>query len=167
MKTPTIEDIRTPAVVEAIKAYIAAYAVAKAKRAAVDAIGEQAMKTHPLTDEDGQPITKAKWAWRAYSGKGWHAWQEACVDAQQAAGVRPADMPREYCPALVAEEASRKAQRALVDLSGQPFGVTFDKCLMNGLDKVDEWTDLVLSINLGGRLDMAKAARLAGKGDAR
>lgn len=151
IKKPTPADFRRPEVITAAHQVLTCRALAATLRAAVDKIGQALLETtHPLTNEDGERITATRWAWRAYSGEGWHAWRAACVAEEHRSGLRAEGWNDDLCPALVAEEGTRQAERALIDVSGEPFGVSHEK-LMSGADGManrEKWLELTLGLAL-------------------
>ena len=62
----------------------------------------------------------------------------------RAAGIKPADMSRDHCPALVARNQLSKIQNALVDEAGAFLGITADRLLSHGLDDYYKFIDLVV-----------------------
>lgn len=156
IKKPTPADFRRPEVVAAALAVLACRAAAETTREAVDKIGQALLDTtHPLTDDNGERITKTRFAWRAYSGEGWQAWHAACAAEERKAGLRPQGWDDDLCPALVAEADQRNAEARLCDISGEPFGVTHQKLISapDGLAKMRQWIELGLhlALNKGGR----------------
>lgn len=76
-----------------------------------------------------------------------------------AAGLKPAGMAEEFCPALVAEGTKRVAEKALIKLFAEPVGL--DEAAMYG-EKRAKFLDLCLKLMLAGprRGSTAAAARL-------
>lgn len=150
MKKPTPADFKRPEVIALAVEFLAAKAKADVLHEAVVKIGAEMLANHPLTDEEGKRIEKVRFAWMAYESQGWHDWNAACVDAQLERGVRPADLPRDYCPALMADKEARKVKHRLIDESGKPFGVSVDKILAgpDAVRTLDKWTELVLKLAL-------------------
>lgn len=62
------------------------------------------------------------------------------------AGIKPVDMERDYCPALVAEDELRKIARMIADESCAPLGISADKllCSKDGLENYKKWIELVV-----------------------
>ena len=157
IKKPTPADFRRPEVIAQALNVLGLRAYAQTMRTAVDKIGQALLETtHPLVDDDGQPITSTRWAWRAYSGEGWAAWRAACVSQEHKTGLRGQDWNDELCPALVAEEQARLAERALIDLSGERFGVTHGKLMSHadGMANREKWLELTLALALNHKGDV-------------
>ena len=157
IQKPTPADFRRPEVITAAHQVLTCRALAATMRQAVDKIGQALLETtHPLTDEDGQRITQTRFAWRAYSGEGWQAWRAACVAEEHRSGLRAEGWNDELCPALVAEEGTRQAERALIDLSGERFGVTHGKLMSHadGMANREKWLELTLNLALSRKGDV-------------
>ena len=84
-------------------------------------------------------------------------WYYRVVDARlRLAGLKPDDMDRDYCPALVAEDRQRKAEWAIIDEAAQMLGVLEGKgefnsallCAKDGLQKRQEFIDLTVGLVL-------------------
>jgi hypothetical protein len=151
IKKPTPADFKRADVVAAARDYLACKAAAEATRLVVDGIGREALEKFPLFDRDDRtPITEVKHDWRAYGTPEWDAWHAECVRVQHRSEIRPKGWNDELCPALVLEENQRKAGRKLVDISGEPFGVTHEKLLGSwmGLEQVKNWIELTLGLAL-------------------
>jgi hypothetical protein len=148
---PTPADLRTPEIINAALRVLALKAAAQVKREQVDAIGAELLQAHPLTDSRTGEALTVKDAWRAY-GPEWHAWNAACAAEQVRRGVKPADMPAENCPALTLEHEQSKAENALADLSGAPFGVSAHKLIASrdGHNTYRQWLELVTQAALTG-----------------
>jgi hypothetical protein len=157
IQKPTPADFRRPDVITAALTVLRCRAFAATMRTAVDKIGQALLETtHPLTDDDGERITSTRWAWRAYSGEGWAAWRAACVSQEHKTGLRVHGWNDELCPALVAEEETRQAERALIDLSGERFGVTHGKLMSHadGMANREKWLELTLNLALSSKGDV-------------
>lgn len=151
----TIKDIDTPAVHSMVRAYLMARTFAECQRERVDEIHLAILTECPIyadMRDGGEAITRSK---DLYLTTDEAACQDFYAEADarlRKAGIKPADMPRDHCPALVAENLLRKIERELIDVSGKPFGVTADKllCARNGLENWKQWVDLVckLIVNL-------------------
>ena len=151
IQKPTPADFRRVEVVESALDYIACKAAAEATRLVIDGIGREALKKFPLFDRDDRtPITEVKHDWRAYGTPEWDAWQAECVRIQHRDRIRHKGWNDDLCPALVLEENQRQAGRKLVDISGEPFGVTHQKLLGSwmGLEQVKNWIELTLGLAL-------------------
>lgn len=62
----------------------------------------------------------------------------------KALGIKPESMGRDYCPALVAESDLMDLEHRIIELTGNPFGVTVNNLLYGGMEKYDKWIDLVI-----------------------
>ena len=152
--SPSIKDIDTPAVHSLVSAYLMARTYAECQRERVNAIHLEILTECPIyADKDnGQAITRSCDLYLTSD-------DQACTDFYaeanarlRHAGIKPTEMADEFCPALVAENLLRTTERALIDESGKPFGVSADSllCARNGLENWKKWIDLVckLIVNL-------------------
>lgn len=60
----------------------------------------------------------------------------------KAAGIKPAEMEADFCPALVARTERVDAQRALINATAAPFGLDADALLMRP-GMWEEWIALI------------------------
>ena len=66
IQKPTPADFRRPEVIAQALNVLGLRAYSQTMRTAVDKIGQALLETtHPLIDDDGQPITSTRWAWRS------------------------------------------------------------------------------------------------------
>ena len=67
-------------------------------------------------------------------------------EAEVADGIKPADMNKEYCPALVAECEQNNLERELINAAGEPLGITNHKLLCHhpGVETRQKFIDLVV-----------------------
>lgn len=65
----------------------------------------------------------------------------------KAKGIKPADMERDYCPALCAENDLRKIARLIANAAGKPLGIDADDllCSKNGLERYKQFVELTVS----------------------
>jgi hypothetical protein len=139
-------DILNADTIAAVNAYLIARAFAETMRAKVEAVEAKILAECPILDEEGQPITKGRDLWKTDDSA--HS-ASLCADFYaeknvrlRRLGIKPADMPDTHCPALVAEETQRQAERLLIEVSGAKFGVTPHRLLCASLAKYQEWIDL-------------------------
>ena len=134
----------TPELIQAVNAYLMAAAYAKAMRDRVDAVHAEILTECPIYADldDGQQILRSRDLYLCSN-------EALCADFYAEAnhrlrkmGIKPADMPDEHCPALVAENLECKSKNFLAEVSGRPFGVTAHKLLCAGIRKYDEWINL-------------------------
>lgn len=134
----------THELIQAVNNYLLAKSYAEVMRQRVDAVHREILTECPIyADRDeGQQILNSRDLYLCSN-------EALCADFFAEAdhrlckmGIKPADMPTEHCPALVAENLECKAKNFLADVSGRPFGVTAHKLLCAGLGKYDEWIKL-------------------------
>lgn len=132
-----------------VNAYLIARAHAETMRKAVDEIEHQILEELPIYD------TKRPGGRRLYRGDDLYLTDdaEACAGfyaeanrRERASKLKPANMGDEYCPALVAENLQRDAERLLIDTTGEPFGVTHEKvwCAADAAQNSKAWIDSVV-----------------------
>ncbi len=149
MKTPTLDELLTPEIIQCVRTYLLAKTFAEVKREQVDKIERQLLSERCLTATlgcDSRPagfvphrITDPKdlYLCEEEAFKGFYA---EASRRERAAGVKPADMPDEHCPALVAEHLQIQAENLLIEVSGKLFGV---KPYQLHFEKRDQWLDLI------------------------
>lgn len=111
------------ALVDAVANYLAARVFAEVTREEVDKIAAPIVERMEFyTSEkwaerfNGQErITSPRELYLCADDDKLQAYYAECDKAERAAGIKPPDMPSEYCPALVAEHEQVKAEWALID----------------------------------------------------
>lgn len=94
--------------------------------------------------ETGAPILEPSDDWQAEP----EAFRSYCLELsnrERAAGIKPASMGDEYCPALVARNRMIVAERALIDATAPVFGI---RPASLTLEKAKEWCELVTELLL-------------------
>lgn len=107
-----------------------ATAYAETMREAVDKIQRAILAEIPLYDDmmaehngtERQRITDPRLTYLSKDEPAWQRYFAECNIRERAAGLKPADMIDDYCPALVAEDLQSKAERALLDSGGALCG---------------------------------------------
>ncbi len=71
-----------------------------------------------------------------------------CDRVEKERGIKPKSMEKDHCPLLTLEEGQRKTERALIEHTGKPFGVSLDMllCTKNGLENKQKWIDLICGL---------------------
>lgn len=136
MRTPILEQFKTWAREnhDLAMAVVKAQAYAQTMREQVDKIQRQVLKEVPLYDDliaehnhtERHRITDPKDTYLSKDDAAFQRYVMECSNRERAAGLKPATMPDEYCPALVAEDLQRKAERVLLDSGGSLFGISAD-----------------------------------------
>lgn len=150
MKTPTVEDLKAWARDNAsiARTVLLATAHATVMREKVGAIQRGILAEMPLINDmehshKGELITDPALVYLCNDKAACTAYDAECDRRERAAGVKPDDMPTEHCPALVAEDMQRQAERSILASSGELFGIDAD-CLY--LEKRKQWLGLVLGV---------------------
>ena len=155
---PTVEDFTTPEVIRDVRNYLTARVIAESTRTKVNAIEVQLLTEREFTatfgttgDTDSARAARAtKMPTRIRDPKSFYLQQDQAAAAEfyaeanrreRAAGIKPAAMSDDHCPALAAENLLLDAERVLIDSSGRPMGITHD--LLAG-EKWAEWLNLVV-----------------------
>lgn len=155
----TKEDI-TPEFKEAVKVCLQARAYAETMRAEVDKVKREVLAAtfysvapeHRTRRDTPEIINDPKldWLMRMEDFRTYHA---ELNKIERIRGIKPADMPDEHCPALVAEDLQSKAEHAMLDLFGEIMEVpNFCDMCTTKLDTYREAVDLAckLVVNLPG-----------------
>jgi len=153
MKKPAMKHIYTPELKSAVNAYLMSRAYAETMRDKVNAIYKDILTQCPvyadLRTPEGKQIGQGEQILdpeHLYLCSDDALVQDAWAEAdkrERAAGIKPDSMQDEYCPALVAENLQRETERLLIEVSGKPFGMDNHKLLCAGLEKRQQWIDLV------------------------
>lgn len=168
MKTKLIMQDVTPAVKSSVRAYLMARAYAETMRAAVNPVYRESLEIHPLyTDRDElrapsrrKPKERILDVDKMYLSKDDETCKEVYADVNfqlRKMGLKPASMPDDHCPALVAEHIQVKTQWLLIECAAEMMGIENPKdfnnrLLCNGLETHRKFIDLVvgLVVNLPG-----------------
>jgi hypothetical protein len=156
-KSPTVQDFLKPEIIHDVENYLLARTFAEHKREQVDAIETQLLTEHVLMatlctrdskhcasrfpDDEPWRITQPKDMFMCEDEAAIREFYAELNRRERAAGIKPADMPDEHCPALCAETIQTQAEAVLIDSSGRLYGITAD---MLYLEKRDKWIDLVI-----------------------
>lgn len=147
-KPKSAAEIITPEVVEAVRVWLLAKAHAQAVHAEVDEVQRQVLRelnsppdpANVRRGADASPILDPsrdyllpETVWQRY-----HATYQERIRR----GGKWADVPDEHCPALVAEELERQAQRVVIDLTAPKFGLDAHQLLCAGLETYNKWADI-------------------------
>ena len=132
-----------------------AQAYAETMREAVDKIQREILTEIALYDDimsnhsgtERKRITDPKLTYLSQDEVACQWYFAECNKRERVAGLKPADMPDAYCPALVAEHLQIKAERALLDSGGAMFGFNAD-----ALTSQDFW-QRALDLFLGAALN--------------
>ena len=155
MKTKLTQSDITPAMKSAVTAYLLAKAHAQVMREEVDKIERAVLEECPLTNglevEHGQPprkITDPKDVWLCDDDNTLEEYYQDVDHRLREAGLKPESMPREHCPALVAEDMETKAKWLICDASADMMDLEYDgkelnsRLLSRGLDEYQRFIDL-------------------------
>jgi hypothetical protein len=168
MKKPTIKDINTPETIALVKAYLKARAYAETMRAKVDEIHREILTECPIyadKRDGGDQILESKNLYLSNDDAACEDFYEESDRQLRAAGLKPDEMKRDFCPALVAEGLLRNASAALVDHSGKPFGLDNDRilCSSDGLNNRQKWIDNIVNLILSMHPEITTQSLLASK----
>jgi hypothetical protein len=148
---PRIEDI-TPEIKSAVGTYLLAKAYAQTMREAVNLIHREILVECPIFADDTERRGNHKGKQILSSGQLYLCSNEALCDDFYAesntrlrkVGLKPDAMPDDHCPALVAENLERLAAQSLIESAQVVFhGLTVQKLLCAGLDKYNQYIDLL------------------------
>lgn len=153
MKTSLSRKDITQELVDAVAGYVYAQAKATVTREAVDEAAREILAADPLPHRrGGDPITDPKLTYLATDEA-----SERYFDLMDAKlrelGLKPDDMPRDYCPALVAEADQHNAEVAVITEAArmleidEPLAMNNDLlCQKDGLAKRQKFIDLTVRL---------------------
>jgi len=151
----------TPEVKASVAELLARMTVAKVTREKVDEVQaailqylELFTKPYPERGLVSERILDPSRSWRAEDGPALEAYYDTVDAALRAKGLKPDDMERDYCPALVAEHNQLKAEWALLDAAGRMLDMGYEDgelndrllCDKDGLSRRREFLDLMIKI---------------------
>jgi len=151
MEDLKIEDVATYEVKSLVDAYLHAKAYAEIMRKEVDIIHKEILTECPIyadRREGNRQLFESK---EMYLCSDENLIQDFYAEANKRlllAKLKPDDMEKDHCPALVAEHLRIKTEWALIAESGKPFGITNNKllCTKNGLETRQGFIDLIVGM---------------------
>ena len=134
----------------AVNAVLLARVYAETKRAQVDAVkrevlaaGQYMVAPDQRRDDAPERIADPMFDW-LMTTVDFAAYCITCDKIERERGIKPADMPVEHCPALVAEDVQRKAQHVLLECAGEAMGQPkFAELVTRSLDGYEKAIDLL------------------------
>lgn len=132
-----------------VSAYLLARAYAELTRERVNTIYREILTQCPVyADRTGDQIFSPDKLYLCSDDALVRDARDEANKRERASGIKPADMPDDYCPALVAESLLSDVESCLIDASGAAFGITNKKvlCARDGLAKRQKWIDLVVGL---------------------
>ena len=156
----TVKDI-TPGMKSSVKAYLLSRAYAETIRDAVDKIERKILEECPLTNDleikHGKPareITEPKYVYLCDNDDLLQDYYDTVDFELRKAGLKPDDMKKDYCPALVAEHLQVKAEHLVIETTAEMLGEKdlIHKLLCHGMDTYRQFIDLVtkMIVNMPG-----------------
>lgn len=153
-KKDITQDVKT-----SVKTYLITRAHAETMRDAVDKVEREILKECPLTNgldiKHGRPImaiVNPKDTYRCTDEDMLQDYYEETGKRLREAGLKPAAMEKDYCPALVAEDIQRTTERLILDSAAEMMGMEFDgkelnhRLLCAGLEKHQKFIDLIVGL---------------------
>lgn len=126
----------TPEVKNLVRAYLPAQLAAQTARSTVDRIGSDLLQHFPLFDDTraypSERITGADRLYLCHDKEGIERFWTALHLVETDAGVKPKDMARDFCPALVLESV-------LIDIKNELIDETFKMIGSPDLTSNDVW----------------------------
>ena len=129
-----------------VNTYLLQRAYAETMRERVNAIWQDLLNENDVREQEtGERITEPRYTWLTDDETFARLHTEA-NKRERAAGLKPASMPDDFCPALVAETKQSEIERTIIDTSGAPLGVDNHRllCQPHGLEKRAQFLDLVI-----------------------
>lgn len=143
----------------AVDAVLMTTAYAQLMREKVDAIRREILTECPLTPSElalklgePEPITDPKEVYLCEDAAQLEDYYAESDKRERAAGLKPADMEKEYCPALVAENIQMEAEHLMLDCFAELIkfeggGKTFRHLLLcRGMDEYKRAKELCIKI---------------------
>lgn len=153
---PKMNQFLTTDMINAVRAYLLATTNAELMREKVDTIAAEVLQNGKYFEEEktrrgvvrgGDRITEPKNAW-LMDDKSFKSYHAEMDKRERAAGIKPAEMDYDFCPALIAEDIQRKAVRIIIDLAGEIFEADDwgYSLLCAGGNKYDEFLELTVKM---------------------
>ena len=138
----------SPAWQSAVQAYLMQRAMAETMRAKVDAIHREILEECPVyadKRDGGDQILRSRDLYLCSDEALCEDFYAESDHLLKKAGIKPETMPRDHCPALVEEHNLTKVEWVLLnDIAGPHFGVDNDRLLCAGLEKRQQFLDLIV-----------------------
>ena len=151
-KNLTVKDI-TPAMRSSVKAYLLSRAYAKTMRAAVDKVHREILTECPIYRDKhtgrrgpgGAQIFKSSDLYLCSNDNICQDFYNEADYRLRKAGLKPDDMLKDYCPALVAEHLQMDAEHLVIESTAEMLGEEdfLHRLLCNGMDKYHKFINLV------------------------
>ena len=155
----TQKDV-TPALKSSVNAYLMARAMAEVTREKVNEVYQEVLQIHPLYEDLDTRARKAEPS-RIYDPDKMYLStdEETCSDVYADAdftlrerNIKPGDMPRDHCPALVAECVQRDTEHLIIETAAEMLAFDIEpkefgnKLLCLGLEKYQEFINLCVGL---------------------
>ena len=148
MRTPDIKKVATPTVKSLVSSYLMLKFLASVMREQVDAIYADVLRENPVyEDRTKKQIYLEQHLYLCPDDKAVQNIWDIAGKRLTEAGIKPADMDKEKCPALVAEHDLVKIEWLLIDEDGKPFGLSCNK--MYNIEHRAEFIRLITGLIMG------------------
>ena len=158
MKTTNAPQLLTPEIARLVDTYLLARTFAEVMRGRVDAVHLEILTECPIWTtpeisprmEEPRKILKSSDLYLTVNEAEVRDFYDEADHRLKKLKIKPQDMEKDHCPALVAEHDLTKVEWALIDVSGAPFGVDSSNimCCKNGLENRQKWLDLVVGLHV-------------------
>jgi len=148
---PTIKNVLTKENKSLVNAYLMARAFSETMTEKVEEIQKEILEECPIFENTYGRSAKIVNFDKLYMHEGdvTDLYNESDIRTR-AAGLKPADMEKDYCPALVAKSLLSDIENKLIEASGRPFKVTNNGLLCSGngkgLENRQKWIDLIVKM---------------------
>jgi len=134
MKTKLTRKDVTQDLIDTVTKYLACRTVAEVTREKVDEVQRLVLENVALYDDlsaghegrESERITDPGRSWLSGDEEALERYYDATDKELRARGLKPDDMERDYCPALVAEYDQTKAEWAILDAVAEMLELDFD-----------------------------------------
>lgn len=157
------EALMSPAMKKLVADWLVTKAKAQALRESVDGVYAKIMTEVPAyaTLDKGERIYDHRELYLCADDELCARIYDLADKREKAAGIKPADMHPDHCPALTAEYDLIQIEHEIADLSGSPVGITVDRLLCDGLETYRKWIDLVVggALALDGSINSVRSGK--------
>jgi len=160
-KNLTVKDI-TPAMKASVRAYLMSRVYAETMREAVDEIHHEILIECPIYGDKhtgrrgpgGEQILKSSDLYLCSDDDLCQEFYDEADYRLRKEGLKPSDMLKDHCPALVAEHLQMDAEHLVIESTAEMLGEEdfLPKVLCAGMDKYHKFIDLVtkMIVNMPG-----------------
>jgi hypothetical protein len=133
-----------------VKSLVSSYLVAKASFEILDIkvskVYAELLEKYHVLDDEGKRIYNHEYLYTSNDDETINKIYSEAEKLLRERKIKPDDMKDGYCPALVAQELLSGIAKEIIEITGAPFNVTPHKLLCAGLNKYNEWIELIVGL---------------------